>query len=297
MTDPRLRRHELGFLEVVDRPNADELAAYYADTYYQTEQSNYRRHYPDEELAAIRLRIEQRAAEASAHLRLQRPGRFLDVGCGEGFAIKWFADRGWDAAGIDFSAAAAKAMNPDIADRVDKGDLFTLLQTRIDNGETYDLVWLANVLEHVLDPIGLLRDLRKLVHPQGVLVVTVPNDGGAYHEALYQSGDIDRRFWIAIPDHISYFTSESLEAIASSTGWQTASVLGDFPIDLFLAHPGSNYVADRTKGSDAHRARLRLEAQIGAAGTEAANRFYASLAEVGLGRNITAFLRPEGDDR
>jgi hypothetical protein len=59
-----------------------------------------------------------------------------------------------------------------------------------------------------------------------------------------------------------------------------------------LAHPGSNYVIDPARGSDAHAARLRLEAVIGAVGVEAANRFYSALAEVGLGRNLTAFMRP-----
>ena len=42
----------------------------------------------------------------------------------------------------------------------------------------------------------------------------------------------------------------------------------------------------------AHQARLTLERQIGLSGLDAANRFYAALGGVGLGRNITAFLRP-----
>jgi 2-polyprenyl-3-methyl-5-hydroxy-6-metoxy-1,4-benzoquinol methylase len=293
MNDRRLRRHDLGFLEVVDRPTPQELADYYARTYYQNERGSFRRDYPPEELEALNLRIAQRMTQALALLGRDDPGRLLDVGCGEGFVLKAFAARGWDVAGIDFSIAGVESMNPDIADRVGQGDIFDLLAKRIAAGETYDLVWLGNVLEHVLDPLDLLRSLQGLIVPGGIMVVTVPNDGTAYHEDLLATGDIDRRFWIAIPDHMSYFTTDSLRATAEATGWDALSILGDFPVDLYLAHEGSNYVADKTRGPAAHRARLRLERLIGVAGPEAANRFYAALADVGLGRNLTAFLRPK----
>jgi len=297
--DPRLRRHPLGFLEAVDRPTPEELGAYYAETYYQAGQGSFRRSYSDEELHVIRLRVRQRAARAITLLGHDRPGRLLDVGCGEGFVLAEFARIGWEVAGMDFSTAGVEAMNPEMADRVTQGDVFHLLGAAGASGRTYDLIWLGNVLEHVLDPVALLRALRRLVGPGGILVATVPNDGSAYQEALFEAGAVDRRFWIAIPDHMSYFTADTLRGAAGATGWDTLDILGDFPIDLYLAHPGSNYVVDPARGGDAHAARLRLEAVIGSVGIEAANRFYSALAGIGLGRNITAFLRPaaQGEDQ
>src|SRR5690606_22461488 len=125
---------------------------------------------------------------------------------GEGFVLADFARRGWDVAGMDFSIAGVEAMNPQMADRVEQGDLFDMLDAAIISGRTYDLVWLGNVLEHVLEPIALLGALHRLVATGGILVATVPNDGSPYQEALLESGAIDRRFWVAIPDHMSYFT-------------------------------------------------------------------------------------------
>jgi SAM-dependent methyltransferase len=224
------------------------------------------------------------------------PGRLLDVGCGEGFVMAVLAEEGWEVAGIDHSRAGVEGMNPHMADLVEQGDLFALLDSRISSGETYDLVWLGNVLEHVLHPVELLRSLKRLVADNGLLVVVVPNDGTPYHEELLAGAAIPERFWIAIPDHISYFTGESLRRTATSTGWVVRDMQGDFPIDFFLSHEGSNYVADRTKGPAAHAARLRLERLIAQAGDEAANRFYSALAGVGLGRNIVAYLAPERGD-
>lgn len=292
MSDPRLKRHPLGFLEVVDRPTQEDLAAYYAEKYYQSEQGNYRSSYGEVELDVIRMRVALRAARAEALLAAPGPARLLDVGCGEGFVLADFAARGWDVAGMDFSIAGVRAMNPAMARHVEQGDVFELLDAAIASERKYELVWLGHVLEHVLEPLALLRALRRLVAEGGVLVATVPNDGSRLHERLLADGDIDRRFWIAPPDHMSYFTADSLRAAADATGWTAAEILGDFPIDMFLAHPGSNYVADPSQGKHAHAARLKLEALIGEAGLAAANRFYAALADVGLGRNLTAFLTP-----
>ncbi|MEQ9609721.1 MAG: class I SAM-dependent methyltransferase, partial [Kiloniellaceae bacterium] len=170
MNDPRLKRHALGFLEVAERPSEAELADYYAKTYYQEEKSGFRKAYPPQELAVIEQRIAQRGARALELLGRDAPGSLLDVGCGEGFVVAAFAQQGWQAQGIDYSRAGVEAMNPQVADRVEQGDVFALLDRRIEAGERHDLVWLGNVLEHVLDPLGLLQSLRSLVAPGGLLV-------------------------------------------------------------------------------------------------------------------------------
>ena len=290
--DSLLRRHEYGFLELVDPPSEDELIEYYAHKYYQSEQSNYRKSYPSEELAAIHLRIELRAAHADSIRASSTPGRMLDVGCGEGFVLATYAARGWSVEGVDHSLTGVQTMNPDQAQHVTQGNLFSLLEDRVAAGTTYDLVWLGNVLEHVTNPVDLLHALQAIVNPSGLLVATVPNDGSTYHETLFQSGAIPERFWIVIPDHLSYFTRPSFETTAKATNWAVRDMQGDFPVDLFLSHIGSNYVADRGQGPAAHAARLQLENMIGEAGLEKANAFYSALAGVGLGRNLTAYLQP-----
>lgn len=296
MQDARLKRHALGFWQLSRKPTPEELTAYYANTYYQNQASNYRKKYSDLEAQVIELRISLRTAQVGALTGRTEPGRLLDVGCGEGFVIRHFRSLGWKVAGIDFSRAGVEQINPDCADLVEQGDVFQILEEKIKAGEKHDLVWLGNVLEHVLDPVGLLLSVRQLVSKEGLLVVTVPNDGSPYQETLLSSGAIPERFWIADPDHISYFTAESLQQTVAATGWQCLALQGDFPIDLYLAHPGSNYVADRTKGHAAHQARLQLERLVGQTGPDAANRFYTALADVGLGRNITAYLRPKTED-
>jgi len=289
--DDRLRRHALGFLQVRDIPSPSELTEYYARQYYQQEKSNYRRSYPPEELDWIQIKLAQKHA-AISELIGNKTGSLLDVGCGEGFAMAYFLQQGWTVSGIDHSDHGLAQINPALLPFLRTGDVFHFLNNAIASSEQYDLVWLSNVLEHVTDPVELLQSLKELVTPGGVLVVTVPNDGTLLQEYLYESAQISERFWIAIPDHISYFNSDSLRSVAESCGWSCTRIIADFPIDWFLSHPGSNYVSNREMGAAAHKARIMLDRLMAHSAPEAVNRFYESMATLGLGRQITAYLRP-----
>jgi hypothetical protein len=143
----------------------------------------------------------------------------------------------------------------------------------------------------VIDPVDLLKSLRELVSPEGVAVVTVPNDYSIIQCAALELGHIDEAFWIVAPDHLSYFDHNSLVNIANATGWHCADINCDFPIDWYLFHSGSNYIRDKKLGKAAHFARIHIENLINEQPVEYASGFWRSLAQLGMGRNITAFLR------
>lgn len=94
MNDPRLRYHDLGFLEVVDSPTSEELKAYYEHLYYQTEQGNYRKAYSEEELDFLELKIAQKASLVTSLRGNDTPGSFLDVGCVKVSPWHGFVSRG-----------------------------------------------------------------------------------------------------------------------------------------------------------------------------------------------------------
>lgn len=294
--DERLRQHPLGFWEVANKPSPAELEAYYASKYYQEGQGSYELQYTADELAFFRAKLEQRWHALGSVLPqgAATPLSLLDVGCGEGYALAYFREKGWRVRGFDFSSAGLESKNPSCRDVLVTGDVFALLQAEIASGRRHDVVWLQNVLEHVLDPVDLLRSLRQLVTPSGVAVVTVPNDCSIVQGAAMQHGHIESSFWVAPPDHLSYFDTHSLKSIARHTAWDPALMLGDFPVDWLLFHPGSNYIRDRQQGKPAHRARVQIENLIHSQPLERSVAFWAAAGELGVGRNITAFLRPAG---
>ena len=81
-------------------------------------------------------------------------------------------------------------------------------------------------------------------------------------------------------------------ALVESAGWGVERLISDFPIDFNLFNPDSNYVEDPSRGKGCHQARVAIENLIHGISPDGANRLYEALAELGLGRQIVAFLKP-----
>ncbi len=285
---PNLIRNPIGFYEVKEKPNTQELQEYYAEKYFQEARGSYETSYSDAELNHIRGKIRMRYEAIKSSI--PDKGTILDVGCGEGFVLADFAERGWDVKGLDFSSSGIESQNPQVSGALVSGDVFASLDKEVESQNSYDVLWLQNVLEHVIDPIDLMKTMRQLVKPDGILVVTVPNDFSEIQMKALDEGKIERPFWIAPPDHLSYFSGESLAAIGEATGWSCKSVIGDFPVDWFLYNDNSNYINYPEKGKAAHNARIELENMILAKPMENVLPFYEHLAQMGMGRDLTAFF-------
>jgi len=90
---------------------------------------------------------------------------------------------------------------------------------------------------------------------------------------------------------MSYFSYESLHSIAEYTGWVCNDVIADFPIDYYLLHPWANYIADKSCGQAAHRARIQAELLLSNRNIDDVIGYYRAMAKIGLGRDLTAFLK------
>ncbi len=289
-----MRKHPFGYLEPVEKPTAESLRAYYAEKYFQLSMGNYRASYSADELRYFEAKLKQKRKRLE-DLRGSAPGRLLDVGCGEGFALAHFERLGWQVEGLDYSLDGVSTMNSHVKAFVTTGDVNVLLEDRLQSSLRYDAVWLTNVLEHVLDPSQLLDRLRRIVAPGGLAVVTVPNDFSLFQQHLLNSGIVRQPYWIALPDHLAYFDKDSLVATSEATGWRCLDVLSEFPIEWYLLHSGSNYVRDRALGAEAHRARIAIENLLDRQPTAKVNAFYRAMADVGMGRNLVAFLTPASE--
>ncbi|MFN3342774.1 MAG: class I SAM-dependent methyltransferase [Flavobacteriales bacterium] len=284
-----LVRNDLGFFEVKEKPDTIELEEYYSKKYYQSSQGNYRSGYSDEELNYFEAKNEQRFLLAETFAK-KKNNSFLDVGCGEGFLLDHYRKKGWNVLGLDYSSFGCEKMCPESLPFLRVGDIYKNLDELLQSGNTFDVISLTNVLEHVVDPAYMLSVIHKIAHDGSVLVITVPNDFSFYQEFLLEEKLIPDEFWIALPDHLSYFDKDSLSALCFSTGWNKADMIADFPIDLFLANQHSNYVIDRSKGKEAHKVRVKLENLFHSISPEKTNSFYRSMAELGFGRQITGFF-------
>ncbi len=284
-----IRTEPHGYYTLPNPPSADELRQYYAEKYYQQERGSYSQTYTDEELRYFREKAEQKHRVLQQELGNQSK-RLLDVGCGEGFILDYFKKQGWDVLGLDYSEFGVQQQNPDCLPNLHVGDVYESLTALREAGETFSIIWLQNVLEHVIDPLQLLRQLHALAAPGAMLVVEVPNDFSALQADLQQRELVNRPYWVAIPDHISYFSRASLVSLAGAANWQARRLLADHPIDLSLYNPDTNYVMDKAKGRGVHLQRIRTEHILHTTSVEKTIQYYETLADMGLGRQITGFF-------
>jgi 2-polyprenyl-3-methyl-5-hydroxy-6-metoxy-1,4-benzoquinol methylase len=293
---PQLKRHPRYGYRYYDAPPAAELEAHYARKYFQ-ENEIYSADYSQAEIDYVRSAAARKVAlvEVAAGGPLGEGFQALEIGVGEGWSLAALAAAGASVQGIDFSSYALEKRNPALRSHLKVGHPEATLQALIDANRRFDLVWLDNVLEHVPDAEAFLARVRHALAPSGLLLAEVPNDGSALHGFLLETELVSREFWLAYPEHLSYFTPESLGALLSGEGFEVLDMLGDFPIDLFLLNDAANYVENRATGKAAHRARIRFEELLGRLGTTRANAFFRAAAEAGFGRNLLVLARKAGD--
>lgn len=293
MDDKRLFMNRHGYYEVAQKPTVDELQTYYADKYYQDGCGSYEAAgYSDDEIRYFLNKIEQKylAAKAASPGLSKGERKFLDVGAGEGWGMRFFSGMGWSCLGLDFSRYGCEKNNPDQKECLKDGDIFRNLEELVSKGVKYDLILLDNVLEHVVDPKGLLESLRGIVAENGVLIIEVPNDFSVLQQHLLQHGHISETFWVALPDHLHYFNRDGLSSLSRDAGWVVNSVMSDYPIDFNLLNINTNYVKSPEVGKSCHLERVEMENLLHDISPQKTNALYQAFADLGLGRELTAIL-------
>lgn len=283
--------HPDGRVSASPLPSRDDLQRFYAELYYQSTQSaTYQAEYGDLDLRHKVLRCET-LLQALRDAGLQERDTFLDVGAGEGFLMDRADRAGLAVTGVDYSSFGLEKFFPRLRPRLVVGDVIEQLDRFAAEEVRFAGCSAVNVLEHVIDPVALLASVGAVLRPRGLLAITVPNDYSNLQALLRREQHIDRDFWFSPPQHLQYFNAETLPRFCAANGFELVDGFSDFPIDLYLLHPGSNYVMEPANGPAAHRARLLHDLLIAERGIAAYLRFYRALFEVGAGRNITVVLR------
>lgn len=135
-------------------------------------------------------------AHAFNHIELSQTGRFLDVGCGNGAMLRSFqcVAPQWHLAGTELSDKYRSEI-----ERIDNTPtLFTCSLPEIP--ETFNMISMVHVLEHIVDPLGFLVNIRSKLTDDGVLLIEVP-------DYLYNPFDL------VIADHCTHFSRSTLEQL------------------------------------------------------------------------------------
>ena len=148
------------------------------------------------------------------------PGHLLDIGCGAGEFAVLCQNMGWTCSGVELSQqAAAVAAQQGIT--MLSGECLGETGAPSDEWGPFDAITLINVLDSMCDPIGVLRRVRQMLRPGGVVVIRIPN--ATFHLFI-------RRMLILLNAqcqqvfHLYIYSPSTLANLLRSVGLTTLSV-------------------------------------------------------------------------
>ena len=150
--------------------------------------------------------------------------RVLDVGCASGYQAHLLAENGCITTGIEINESAAQIAR-EVCDRVHVADIERSHVSEIVAGELYDVVVFGDVLEHLINPLAVLENVRNVLRPNGVVVASIPNIAhGAIRLALLR-GDFDYQPLGILDDtHIRFFTYKTLRELFTKAGFEIEEI-------------------------------------------------------------------------
>lgn len=171
-------------------------------------------------------------------LYFDQPRRLLDIGCGDGEFLSWFKDSELQAIGIELSDKAVeigRSAGLDIRQgNVEEEGVKSPVEGR------FDVVRLADVLEHTLEPARMLRRCRDLLVPGGELILNLPNPERALSSKIYGI------HWpgLHLPFHRYHFPPAAIKAALAENGFTVKKLMTKNHLQMLY---GLDYWGQRRK--------------------------------------------------
>lgn len=155
-------------------------------------------------------------------------GHILDVGCASGDFLHMMERMDhWEVHGVEVSAEASRYGRECYGLEIDTGELADAHYP----DARFDVITIWDVLEHVHDPTGTLSEMHRILKPDGLAIIRVPNLN-TWDARLFGP------YWVGLdaPRHLYVFSAETLTALLHKTGFQVRQLrsvmLGYLPFAL-----------------------------------------------------------------
>ena len=216
----------------------------------------------------------------------------LEIGCGEGYGGRYLYNK-VNYYATELTEKPIKLQNKSILKKIKffKGNFLEIKEIK---KKKFDAIILNGVLEHLTDLKLSLKFFDNTLKKNGLLLLNVPNDFNLLQKFYLRKNKIKKNSapWVS-HEHNHYFNRISLEKIFKKN-YQKISIMGDFPIELFLLNKNTDYYKNKLFGRVANNIRntfysiLRNKKNIH---LKDYIQFCESLSKIDLGRTLLACFK------
>ena len=200
----------LDMLITFPQPSLDNLGKYYESEDYISHTDNQRSLFEKLYHFIKNIALKNKLNLINSHQ--PNKGRILDIGAGTGDFLSVAKKDGWQTIGVEPSTKAKSIA-------INKGVSFVELTTELENN-SFDVISMWHVLEHVPDLDKQIKELKRLLKPTGTLIIAVPNFKS--FDAKYYG-----KFWAAfdVPIHFWHFSKTAIKLLFEKEKMKLEKVL------------------------------------------------------------------------
>lgn len=293
-----LVKDDLGYYRCDPLPTEEELTALY-QSFYTSEKPDYIGQ-QEEDIRWWNAMYDDRLTVMSEIYRQSSGDIYplmLDIGCGGGFFLKRAFDNPvlrWMCVGVEPNPVAIEyARNKT---RYSGAPIFYEDSLEKVNETRFWGIHISEVLEHLRNPLEMLREAYERLLVGGCICVVVPNEKFKHeHYSVFTDSGIEACFGVKLkyphvfqpPQHINYFNFDSIESLMKQAGFEIYERSAMYPMELFLMQ-GLDYVSNPGLGRVCHQMRKNFDLAMTSAERWA---FYKGLAKNDIGREAVIYGR------
>lgn len=216
-----------GLVRTSPRPTRESIGSYYPESYVcygAGDEARGRLYAAFRWLVRLPYVLRHGSADP-AHAPVGDANRLLDLGCGTGLYLEEMAERGWDPWGVEPDAATARVA----VERLDLPADRILVGTGEDAEfppQTFDLVTMVHVIEHLHDPRQVLGKVNGWLRPGGRVRIWAPNFGSLERRVF-------GRVWFGldVPRHLFHFSPGTLGRMLEDAGFAVERVRPQYQVN------------------------------------------------------------------
>lgn len=132
-----------------------------------------------------------------------KKARLLDIGCALGFFLEIARNDGWNAQGLEIAKFAYEYAT----NKLELPVMNKTLEEAKFKSDSFDVVTIFDVIEHLPNPNGTIKEIRRILKPNGLIAITTPNIGSIPAKLLGKNWEEIKR----VREHIYFFSENTLK--------------------------------------------------------------------------------------